>query len=295
MTFNPNADVSGNKAVHRGRGAAAAGGIGIVGIIILLVSLFTGHDFTGLTPLIDGVLGSGESRRAEADETVIADCNTGEDANKDDSCRIAATQLALDDFWSKEVQGYTSATLVIYDDSTISACGPANNSIGPFYCPRDKSVYIDPQFFQLMRQQFGASAGDLAQIYIVAHEWGHHIQDITGISAAHSSRATGPASDSVRIELQADCFAGAFIQNMATTTDPNGQPYLLPPSKQQLSDALNAAASVGDDHIQKEATGRVHPESFTHGTSEQRQRWFDSGYENGVNGCDTFAPSGNNL
>lgn len=297
MTFNPDADVSGNKAVHRGpgRGVKAAGGVGVVGLIVVLVSLFTGQNLTGLTPLIDDIIGGGSNDSSTANETVVANCETGKDANADDGCRVAATQLALDQFWATQVKGYTPATLVTYDGSTTSACGTADNSVGPFYCPSDNSVYIDPTFFQLMRQQFGASAGNLAQIYIVAHEWGHHIQDITGISAAHSSRASGPASDSVRIELQADCFAGAFIQNMSTTTDPHGQPYLYPPTKQQLEDALNAASSVGDDHIQQQTTGRVRPEAFTHGTSEQRQRWFDSGFENGVKGCDTFAPSAGDL
>ncbi|WRS29412.1 neutral zinc metallopeptidase [Actinomycetaceae bacterium MB13-C1-2] len=296
MTFNPNADVSTSKATRRGHSARNTGfGVGAVGVIVLLVSLFTGHNFTGLTPMITGMLDPDQDQVVAASESVIEDCATGQDANEDDACRLAASQLALDDYWAQHVKGYTPATMIIYDGSTMSACGQANNSVGPFYCPADRGVYIDPAFFQLMRQDFGASAGNLAQIYIVSHEWGHHIQNITGISDAHSSRASGADSDSVRIELQADCFAGAFIKDMTTTTDVNGQPYLLEPTKEQLVDALNAAASVGDDHIQEQATGRVQPESFTHGTSEQRQKWFTSGYTSGIGGCDTFAVSGSEL
>lgn len=295
MTFNPNADVSTSKAVRRSRGASAGVGVGVVGVILLVVSLFTGHNFTALTPLINGVIDPVSGGDSSISESVISGCSTGQDANEDDACRIAATQLALDDFWGRNVKGYTTATTVIYDGSTMSACGQANNSVGPFYCPADQGIYIDPAFFQLMRRDFGASAGNLAQIYIVAHEWGHHIQNITGISDAHSSRASGADSDSVRIELQADCFAGAFIRDMTSTTDVNGQPYLLEPTKAELADALNAAASVGDDHIQATATGHVRPESFTHGTSEQRQKWFTSGYTSGISGCDTFSVSGSQL
>ena len=139
-----------------------------------------------------------------------------------------------------------------------------------------------------MRQQFGASADELAQLYIVGHEWGHHIQNITGTMSDHPNNGTGAESNGVRIELQADCYAGAWLGDVTSLTDDNGTPYLQTPNQEQIDDALNAAFVVGDDHIQKQSTGSVNPESFTHGSSEQRQKWFTSGYENGLGSCDTF-------
>jgi predicted metalloprotease len=145
-----------------------------------------------------------------------------------------------------------------------------------------------------MRQQFGASAGELAQLYIVGHEWGHHIQNITGVMQKHPDNGTGPTSNGVRTELQADCYAGAWLKDAVTQKDANGQNYLQPYTDAQLKDAVNAAYTVGDDHIQ-EQSGFVNPESFTHGTSEQREYWFANGYKNGLGVCDTFKVAGDKL
>ena len=145
-----------------------------------------------------------------------------------------------------------------------------------------------------MRQQYGASADELAQLYIVGHEWGHHIQNTTGVMSEHPNNGTGPESNGVRTELQADCYAGAWLGKITTLTDDNGTAYLEEPTKEQLDDALNAAFVVGDDHIQ-EQSGFVNPESFTHGSSKQRQNWFTTGYNEGLNSCDTFAVSGDQL
>lgn len=292
MTFNPNADVSNTRARRAGRGAVkVGGGVGVIGVIVLLVSLFTGQDFTGLIPAIDGGAQGGGS----ADSALIAECQTGADANEDDACRIAAVQLSLDQFWDANMDNYRPPSLTIVDGSTSTACGTASNAVGPFYCPPDEGIYIDPTFFQLLRQQYGASAQQLAQVYIVAHEWGHHIQNITGIMDRFPNNGSGPASNGVRLELQADCFAGAWVGEMTETKDANGQPYLIAPTEAELRDALNAAATVGDDHIQQQSGQRVNPEAFTHGTSEQRQRWFATGFQKGVAACDTFSPSGVNL
>ncbi|MGG1909294.1 neutral zinc metallopeptidase [Microbacterium sp. NRRL B-14842] len=152
--------------------------------------------------------------------------------------------------------------------------------MGPFYCPPEETVYIDPTFFQLMQEQFGASAGNLAQLYIIGHEWGHHIQNITGTMDQYPNNGTGPGSNGVRMELQADCYAGGWLGRMTEQTDADGDPYLEKPTETQIEDALNAAAAVGDDHIQEQA-GMVNPESWTHGSSAQRQRWFAEGYQNG--------------
>lgn len=291
MTFNEGADVRGSSARRRGPGRTAAiggGAVGLGAIAVLLLSLFTGQDFTGL-------LGGGDSGNVPAgDGTAIENCETGADANTDDACRLAATQLVLDAYWEDQVQGYRAPGLVIVDGSTPTACGTASNATGPFYCPPEATVYIDPTFFGVLRQQFGAEAGSLAQMYVLAHEWGHHIQSIIGTMDAHPNNGTGPESNGVRMELQADCYAGAWVANAAEEKDASGQTYLKPPTEAQLKDALNAAATVGDDHIQAQS-GHVNPESWTHGSSEQRQRWFATGYKYGLGQCDTFAVAGRDL
>jgi predicted metalloprotease len=283
MTFNPDADVSGNTARRRGRGAvvAGAGGVGILGILALIAGPLLGIDLTGLLGGTDGGSGGGSE---PAGGSVIENCKTGEDANENVDCRVASSQLALDGYWEDRVEGYRAPQLIIVDGSTATACGTASNAVGPFYCPSDETVYIDPSFFELMQQQFGASAGNLAQLYIVGHEWGHHIQYITGVMDQYPNNGTGPDSNGVRVELQADCYAGAWIGQMTDETDANGVPYLEAPTDAQLSDAVNAAYTVGDDHIQ-EQSGFVNPESFTHGTSEQRKYWFANGYRNGLDVC----------
>lgn len=282
MTFNPDADVSGNTARRRGRGAvvAGAGGVGLLGIIALIAGPLLGIDLTGL--LGGGATGGGSEPQGGS---VIENCLTGEDANENVDCRVAASQLALDGFWEDEVDPYRAPQLVIVDGATSTACGTASNAVGPFYCPPDETVYIDPTFFDLMQQQFGASAGDLAQLYIVGHEWGHHIQNITGVMTDYPNNGTGPDSNGVRIELQADCYAGAWIGQMTREKDKNGVPYLLAPTETELEDALNAANTVGDDNIQQQSSGTVNPESFTHGTSVQRKAWFADGYQNGLQVC----------
>lgn len=286
MTFNPNADISGNKTSRRGRNTAivGGGGVGVIGLLVFLIGPLLGVDITGL---MGGVIDSDQSSQSSGAEE-MAQCDTGEDANKSIDCRMAGAQVVLDDYWSQHVDGYEPPLLTIVDGQTSTQCGTASNAVGPFYCPPEQGVYIDPSFFEIMRQQFGASADELAQLYIVGHEWGHHIQNITGTMSDHPNNGTGAESNGVRIELQADCYAGAWLGDVTSLTDDNGTPYLQTPTQEQIDDALNAAFVVGDDHIQKQSTGSVNPESFTHGSSEQRQKWFTSGYENGLGSCDTF-------
>ncbi len=289
MTFNSNADVSGNTAKRRGAGGAVAGGVGVAGLgglALLLLSLFTGGDFTSL-------LGAGAPPQAA--ESRIANCDTGQDANESDDCRLAAGSLAIDQFWQQTLDGYRAPQLIVVDGQTSTRCGTASNATGPFYCPPEETVYIDPTFWGVLRQQFGAEAGSLAQLYVLAHEYGHHVQQLIGVFDSHPNNGSGPESNGVRTELQADCFAGAWVAAMARQTDANGVPYLQPPTEHQLRDALNAAATVGDDHIQQQSSGRTNPESWTHGSSEQRQRWFATGYQYGAAQCDTFGVSGSDL
>ncbi|MDN6373394.1 MAG: neutral zinc metallopeptidase, partial [Brevibacterium aurantiacum] len=249
MTFNPNADISGNKTSRRGRNTAivGGGGVGVIGLLVFLIGPLLGVAVPGL---MGGVIGSEQSSQSSGVEE-MAQCDTGEDANKSIDCRMAGAQVVLDDYWSQHVDGYEPPLLTIVDGQTSTQCGTASNAVGPFYCPPEQGVYIDPSFFEIMRQQFGASADELAQLYIVGHEWGHHIQNITGTMSDHPNNGTGAESNGVRIELQADCYAGAWLGDVTSLTDDNGTPYLQTPTQEQIDDALNAAFVVGDDHIQK--------------------------------------------
>lgn len=288
MTFNPNADVRGTSAKRRGgRGAVIAGGAGGAGaVVVLLLMLFTGQDFSGFL----GGTGGGTS----TDEGVVENCDTGADANADDACRLDAGEEVINSYWEGALDGYRAPALVIVDQQTQSPCGTASNQTGPFYCPTDETVYIDPTFWSILRGQLGAEGGDLAQLYVLAHEYGHHVQHLTGVFEEYPRDGTGADSNAVRTELQADCYAGAWTADAAAQTDRNGNPYLQEPTQAQIDDALEAAAAVGDDHIQQQS-GRVNPESWTHGSSEQRQRWFTTGYRGGFTACDTFAVSGRDL
>ena len=206
---------------------------------------------------------------------------------------MVGAATSLDDFWSDAVQGYVQPELVLFTGSVETACGAASSAVGPFYCPPDQTVYLDTAFYTDLRERFGASGGPLAQLYVVAHEWGHHIQNITGIMDGLDLQTAGESSDGVRLELQADCFAGAWVGAATTTVDAEGRPFLEPVTRDQIADALSAAGAVGDDNIQESTTGQVQPETWTHGSSEQRQRWFIAGLEEGVTACDTFeVPAG---
>ncbi|GAA5034042.1 neutral zinc metallopeptidase [Microbacterium fluvii] len=291
MTFNDNANVGGSTARRRGGGGGLAIGGGVAGlgaIAVLLLQLFTGQDFSGLVGL-----GSGTDSSTESSE--ISGCLTGADANTNDDCRLAAGSKAIDQYWATQMNGYTQPQLIIVDGSTSTQCGTASNATGPFYCPPEQTVYIDPTFFGILRENYGASAGSLAQLYVLAHEYGHHVQNLIGVMDKYPSNGTGADSNSVRTELQADCFAGAWVGDMTEQVDENGVAYLQAPTQDQIRDALDAAAAVGDDHIQQQSGSGVNSDSWTHGSSEQRQRWFTKGYEGGPAACDTFAVSGSDL
>lgn len=288
MTFNENADVSGNTAKRRGRGgtiAAGAGGLGIVGVLLML--FLNGGDLSQL-------FSAGDQQGSSGQDTQIANCETGADANERDDCRLAAATLSIDQFWAEQVSGYREPQLIIVDGSAQTPCGTASNATGPFYCPSDETIYIDPSFWSLLSTQFGGNVGPLAQLYVLAHEYGHHIQQLTGVFDSYPRDGSGPTSNSVRAELQADCYAGAWVAHASEAVDADGVPFLQKPTEADLQNALAAAATVGDDNIQSQA-GQVNEESWTHGSSEQRQRWFATGYQYGVGQCDTFSISGDDL
>ncbi|MWB97868.1 neutral zinc metallopeptidase [Agromyces seonyuensis] len=299
MTFDPNADISGGRASKRGRNIGIGAGVGGLGVLaIILLGSFLGVDLSGIAGGI-GIGPGGSSESVTSDES-LERCRTGADANADVTCRMVGASAALETYWAEAAPaigvGYRPpADLVMFDGATSTGCGSATSATGPFYCPSDETISLDTAFYDDLRTQYGASGGPLAELYVVAHEWGHHVQQLAGILAASQDGRTGADSNSVRTELQADCFAGAWAGAAATTLDDSGTPYLEPLTEADVADALSAAAAVGDDRIQERAQGQADPHTFTHGTAEQRQRWFETGYEQGAGSCDTFAVSGAEL
>ncbi len=290
MTFNDNARIDTSKVQRRKGGRTAMiGGGSLIGVLVLFfASQLLGVDLTPLAGVVSGDNGQSTEQTVELDN-----CKTGADANEDDNCRMAAATDSLDVYWNDQFSsGYRAPGVVLYTGSTDSGCGTATAAIGPFYCPGDESIYVDTEFFATLRSDFGATAGPLAQMYVLAHEWGHHISNITG-DLGQVGNETGAASGSVRLELQADCYAGAWVKDASTVKDSAGNIFMKPVTQAEITDALNAAAAVGDDNIQERAGQRVNPDGFTHGSSEQRQRWFATGYKSGPNACDTFSvPAG---
>lgn len=287
MTFSDNVQLDTSTTSGGGGGLAIGGGIG--GVVLLLLGAVFGIDLGGITG------STGTSGPAPQDATAFAEqCKTGADANKYVECRIIGTENSANAYWQQTLANsqvdYQRPGLAIFDGATTSGCGPATSQTGPFYCPRDETMYFDASFFDVLTQRFGASNGALAQEYVVAHEVGHHVQNELGVLARAQRDPQGPESGAVRVELMADCFAGVWAQHASTTTDASGTPFLKTLTPQDINDALSAAAAVGDDRIQKAATGSVQPHTFTHGTSAQRQEWFLRGYSTGQpNQCDTLS------
>jgi predicted metalloprotease len=285
MTFNDNAKIDSSRVSRRGRntGIAVGGGGGLLVIGLFIVSQLLGVDLTGL---------AGGTTGGDQPAEPIAACKTGEAANASIDCLMGGASDSLDTYWSTELPKlgatYRSTSIVLFTDSTNTGCGGATSDVGPFYCPPDESIYIDTAFYDELTSRFGATAGPLAEMYVVAHEWGHHIQNITGIMNGLDLQAAGPTSDSVRLELQADCFAGSWVGAAPTILDDNGVPFLAPVTDAQIQNALSAAAAVGDDRIQSSTQGQVTPETWTHGSSDSRQKWFQIGYKGGPDACNTF-------
>lgn len=284
MTFNPNSRLDPGQITDRrgmgGRGGLALGGGGLGIAILIIYTLLGGNPNDVGTILTDPgtITGPGGSALA-------TDCKTGQDANTRDDCRILGYVNSVQAYWSSEFttsgETYQPVDTVLFSDAIDSACGTASTASGPFYCPNDQLVYLDLGFFDELRTRFGATGGSLAQGYVIAHEYGHHVQDLLGSLDAGGGGA-GAQGQSVRTELQADCFAGVWT-NHATSTG-----FLEAISNAEIADALDAAAAVGDDRIQQETSGQVNPETWTHGSSAQRQKWFTTGYQTGdPTACDT--------
>ncbi len=277
-----NLERSSNVEDRRGRTAAVAGGVGGLGIIGVLLALLLGNGGGGSVGDLLNQLNTSPTQAQSQD--------SGEFQGVDDDeafvqAVLGTTETLWTNVFSNSGLTYNPASLVLFTQATDSACGGASAATGPHYCPLDKTVYIDLSFYDELRRRFGATGGDFAEAYVMAHEIGHHVQnelgvmdDVRDIQQAHPESAN---DYSVRLELQADCFAGVWAYSIYQRED------VLEPG--DVEEALNAAGAVGDDRIQQITTGRISPETFTHGTSEQRVRWFNVGYQTGdASACDTF-------
>ncbi len=287
--FNKRARLDTSQVDDRrgGGGGKVVGGIGGgIGLIILVVSLLL-----GVNPLDTGGGSPSQSTNPGAGvqvENLIEECQTGADANERQDCRIVAYVNSIQEYWTEEYAArggqYTQAETVLFTESTQTGCGFASSATGPFYCPADQGVYLDLTFFDDLRTQLGAEGGPFAEAYVLAHEYGHHVQGLEGTLGQIGNDREGPESAAVRAELQADCYAGVWAYHAA------GTEILTELSQEDIAVGLDAAAAVGDDRIQERTQGDISPESWTHGSSEQRQEWFMTGYETGEpDECDTFS------
>jgi uncharacterized protein len=265
-----------------GRGGAVGGGLGLVGVIVVLALQLLGGN--GAAFDVDTGLGGGGSGPGQP-----APIPASEDPERDLKDFSAYVFTDAQKMWEQRFksagQPYEHARLVLYRDGVQTACGSASSAVGPFYCPADQVVYLDLSFYQDMQSQLQAG-GDFAWAYVIAHEVGHHVQQQLGTSEdvrRLQQEQGGDANElSVRLELQADCYAGVWARTVYKQGDLE---------KGDVREALRAAGAVGDDRLQRRATGSIDPDSFTHGTSEQRRSWFESGYADGdPNACDTFSP-----
>ncbi|KAA9378874.1 neutral zinc metallopeptidase [Microbispora amethystogenes] len=262
------------------RGGGLAVGGGAAGIIALIVALIFGINPGNITG------GGEEPTGAQPTTDLSSQCKSGADADQSEKCRVVGVVNSIQKYWGDQVQGYTKAKTTLFSGGVQTGCGAADSSVGPFYCPNDKHVYLDLSFFDELQSRFGAKGGPFAQAYVIAHEYGHHVQDLLG-TMNKVGQEQGAESGSVRLELQADCYAGVWAKNAVSTGF-----YAEEFTDADIKEAIDAAAAVGDDHIQEQAQGRVNPDAFTHGTSAQRTKWFKNGYESGDPGrCDTFSGS----
>jgi predicted metalloprotease len=311
MRFNPKArlDTSRTRDVGGSGGGGLGGGgmtlptgkMGAGGVVVLLVLVLIGQ-CTGVGPDLGSVLGGAGASSLDAsrfsdgqgDTGRYASCQTGDDANKNADCAQVAVENSLYDYWKGELGTRfqpESAVVTFTGAVTTDGCGSATTDVGPFYCPTDRTIYLDTRFYTDMLQgQLGGKDAPFVRAYVVAHEFGHHIQNLLGIMGQVRTQQ-GPKSDSVRLELQADCFAGMWAQAAQSTPDEDGNVLISDLSETDITDAIGAATAVGDDYIQSRMGGRSNPESWTHGSSAQRVQWFKTGMASGddLGACDTFA------
>ena len=308
MRYNPRARLDRSQVQNRRGGGGGGGGGGFpiggggggglrvgggLGGVLVLVVIYVVFQLVG-----GGGTGSGGADQGAGTgtgNTSLDQCRTGADANQDPDCALLADVNSVQAYWAETLPQqsqvtYTKAQTVIFTGSVSTGCGNASDDVGPFYCPVDKNVYLDTTFFKdMLEGQLGARGGPFSQAYVLAHEYGHHVQDLLGTMGRVRTQK-GASSDAVRLELQADCYAGMWTKSATTADDETGEAYIVDLTQDDIERALDAAAAVGDDRIQRRSSGRVDPDSWTHGSAEQRMQWFDTGRQKGtLKACDTFS------
>ena len=311
MRFNPKArldtsrtrDVGGSGGGGGGMripipgGTKAGGGIGGVLVIILFLVLTkcVGGGNGGIQLPDTGL----DTQRFQGTDTGrYANCKTGQDAQDSTDCARVAVENSLTSYWSDALPAQSGTafraerSIQTFSGATGTGCGNATAQVGPFYCPTDETIYLDTSFFEeVLQKQLNGPAGDFVEPYVLAHEYGHHIQNLLGTMGQVRTQQ-GPNSDSVRLELQADCYAGMWTKAATSTDNAQGEPLILELSQDDIKQALDAAKAVGDDRIQQQTTGTVNKEQWTHGSAAARMKWFQVGYSQGsLKACDTFAPA----
>lgn len=309
MRFNTKARLDTGRVSDSGRGSGggaripipggmkAGGGIGgfILLLMVVVLTQCVGGGLPGTGGTGSGASGFDTNRVAGSDTDRYANCKTGADAATDLDCQRIAVENSLVDYWSQALpdqsgREFTPATMQTFTGSVDTQCGQATSAVGPFYCPPDRGIYLDTTFFEdVLERQLGGPNGGFVEPYVLAHEYGHHIQNLLGTMTKVRTQQ-GPDSDAVRLELQADCYAGMWAAAAPQATDDNGEQIITEITDADVTEAIAAAEAVGDDRIQQKTQGQVTPEGFTHGTAEQRMNWFRTGYTNGtLQSCDTFS------
>ena len=273
-------------------GTRAGGGIGGLIIIVLFIVLTQCMGGGGSTPAPGGGTSSGTDTSRMEDSERYANCETGADANTDADCARVGVENSLVAFWEKTLPEqadtqFTPASMTTFSGAVQTGCGQASSQVGPFYCPPDQGIFLDTTFFaDVLETQLGGQGGDFVEPYVLAHEYGHHIQNLMGTMGQVRTQK-GPDSDAVRLELQADCYAGMWTKDAS-----DGDGLLEGLDQGDIEEALDSAKAVGDDRIQQKSGQGIDPEGWTHGSSEQRMAWFMTGFEQGtLQACDTFSAS----
>jgi predicted metalloprotease len=285
-------DRRGGGGMAGGRGLAlGGGGLGVVGLlVVVLLQVLGGGGSADVGSALGGLGDLGQGQQADNAQLEKA-CNDSGDANTSVDCAVVADIDSIQDYWSGVLGSkYRPTDTVYFSGSVQTQCGGATSGSGPFYCPADQLVYIDLSFFDDLRTRFGAEGGLFVNAYVIAHEYGHHVQNLLGTNQQVTPGETGAESGSVRLELQADCYAGTWANHAETVPDASGAPLIAEITQDDIARALDAASRIGDDFIQRNlGNGTVNQDAFSHGSSAQRQKWFTTGYKTGdPQRCDTF-------